>query len=106
MKPEAALLEQAIRVAVTAHNGQTYPSPEPEPYIMHPLRLMFSVDGRWAQIAAVLHDVVEDTEVTFDRLRSEGFPPRVLQTLDSLTRRDGEEYSRYIERVATDDTAT
>jgi ubiquinone/menaquinone biosynthesis C-methylase UbiE len=105
MKPPASLLDRAIHLAVDAHMGQTYPSPEPEPYILHPLRVMASVDGETAQIAAVLHDVVEDCEVTFDQLEREGFPSQVLRTLDCLTRREGEEYSTYIERVATDATA-
>ena len=105
MKPAASLLDRAIRMAVSAHSGQTYPSPEPEPYILHPLRVMASVDGERDQIAAVLHDVVEDCDVTLDQLEREGFPPQVIRTLDCLTHREGEEYSAYIERVATDATA-
>jgi hypothetical protein len=85
MKPAASLLDRAIRMAVSAHSGQTYPSPEPEPYILHPLRVMASVDGERDQIAAVLHDVVEDCDVTLDQLEREGFPPQVIRTLDCLT---------------------
>jgi (p)ppGpp synthase/HD superfamily hydrolase len=58
------LLERAIACAFDAHAGQKYPSPEPEPYILHPLRVMCAVDGAHARMAAVLHDVIEDTEVT------------------------------------------
>jgi guanosine-3',5'-bis(diphosphate) 3'-pyrophosphohydrolase len=105
MKPPATLLERAIRIAVDAHSGQTYPSPEPEPYVMHPLRVMASVDGEGARIAAVLHDVVEDCGVTLGQLEREGFPSDLLRSLDCLTHREGEEYSAYIERVATDATA-
>jgi (p)ppGpp synthase/HD superfamily hydrolase len=105
MKTEEPLLERAIRVALGAHGGQTYPSPEPEPYILHPLRVMCSLDGEWERIAAVLHDVVEDSAVTLSHLEREGFPPHLLRTLDCLTHRPGEGYSAYIERVATDVTA-
>ena len=63
MKTEEPLLERAIRIALGAHGGQTYPSPEPEPYILHPLRVMCSLGGEWERIAAVLHDVLEDSDV-------------------------------------------
>jgi (p)ppGpp synthase/HD superfamily hydrolase len=106
MRPANNLLELAIRVALEAHRGQTYPSPEQEPYILHPIRVMLSVNGNFEQITAVLHDVVEDTRVTLDQLRSEGFPASVLHALDHLTQRSGEEYSAYIERVASDGLAT
>ena len=105
MKPPASLLDRAILIAVGAHRGQLYPSPEPEPYVLHPLRVMAAVDGESARVAAVLHDVVEDSTITLAQLEREGIPPDVLRTLDCLTRREGEEYSAYIRRVATDATA-
>jgi (p)ppGpp synthase/HD superfamily hydrolase len=105
MKPPASLLDRAILIAVGAHSGQLYPSPEPEPYVLHPLRVMASVDGESARVAAVLHDVVEDSEITLEQIEREGIPPDVLRTLDCLTRREGEAYSTYIRRVATDATA-
>ena len=105
MKPPASLLDRAILIAVGAHTGQLYPSPEPEPYVLHPLRVMAAVDGESARVAAVLHDVVEDSEITLEQLEREGIPPDVLRTVDCLTRREGEEYSAYIRRVATDATA-
>jgi (p)ppGpp synthase/HD superfamily hydrolase len=105
MKSPAFLLDRAILIAVGAHSGQLYPSPEPEPYVLHPLRVMAAVDGESARVAAMLHDVVEDSEITLEQLEREGIPPDVLRTLDCLTRREGEEYSAYIRRVATDPTA-
>ena len=105
MKPPASLLDRALLIAVGAHRGQLYPSPEPEPYVLHPLRVMAAVDGESARVAAVLHDVVEDSEITLEQLKREGIPPDVLRTLDCLTRREGEAYSTYISRVATDATA-
>jgi hypothetical protein len=50
----------------------------------------------------VLHDVIEDTPVTLDRLREEGYPEEVLRALDSVTRRDGERYEDYVDRAAAD----
>jgi hypothetical protein len=56
-------------------------------------------------IAAVLHDVVEDTDWTIDRLRREGFSETVLAAIDCLTRRDGETYEEFIERAAVNPVA-
>ena len=106
MTASDSLLERAIRIAVDAHEGQIYPTPVPQPYILHPLRVMCALEGQWERVAGVLHDVVEDTSVTLDHLRRAGFPPHLLHSIDCLTRRGGETYSAYIERVATDGTAT
>jgi (p)ppGpp synthase/HD superfamily hydrolase len=100
------VLERAIACAFDAHAGQKYPSPEPEPYILHPLRVMCAVEGAHARMAAVLHDVVEDTQVTLVDLQNAGYPSRVIHAVDCLTRREGETYAAYIERVATDPMAT
>ena len=100
------LLEHAILCALTAHAGQRYPAPESEPYILHPLRVMAAVEGRNAQIAAVLHDVIEDTEVTLAELERAGYPDAVIHAVDCLTHRGGETYAAYIERLSTDPIAT
>ena len=100
------LLERAIACAFDAHAGQKYPSPEPEPYILHPLRVMCAVEGAPARMAAVLHDVIEDTEVTLVDLQNAGYPRAVVHAVDCLTHREGETYAAYIERVATDPIAT
>lgn len=68
-------LERAIEMALHAHAGQV--DKAGEPYILHPLRLMLALNGMYPRMAAVLHDVVEDTSVTLDNLRSEGFPTEV-----------------------------
>ena len=100
-------LENAILVARIAHNGQT--DKAGVPYIFHPLEVMRCVGERnedWTlPAAAVLHDVVEDTDVTMDDLKAAGFPDDLLVTLDHLTRRTGEAYLDYIERVMLDKNA-
>ena len=98
-------LEHAIQCALTAHAGQQYPAPEPEPYILHPLRVMCAVEGAHAQIAAVLHDVIEDTEVTLADLQRAGYSLPIIHTIDCLTHRHGESYFAYIERVSSDPIA-
>lgn len=81
-------LERAIEIAASAHAGQS--DKAGQPYILHPLRVMFRVTGVHAQMAAVLHDVVEDTAVTLEQLKQEGFPPEVLTAIEALTKRPGE----------------
>lgn len=82
-------LERAIQIAAEAHSGQV--DKAGQPYILHPLRVMLRVhQGENERIAAVLHDVVEDSSFTLDQLASEGFPPEVIQALAALTKQPGE----------------
>ncbi len=81
-------LERAIEIAASAHAGQV--DKAGQPYILHPLRVMLSVETVNERIAAVLHDVVEDTQWTFDALRNEGFSEIVLKAVVALTKQDGE----------------
>ena len=83
-----------------AHQGQVYPTPSGEPFILHPLRVMLQVEADIERIVAVLHDVAEDTAYTLDDLHRLGYPDEAIEALDRLTRRDGEPYEAYIGRVA------
>ena len=91
------LLERAIQIAVNAHAGQ--PGKDGFPYILHPLRLMMKVSTNDEKIVAVLHDTVEDTSVTFEDLRKEGFPETVLDALKLLTHEKEVPYEEYVERI-------
>ena len=91
-------LEKAIALAVNVHQGQT--DRAGAPYILHPLRVMFRLQGDVEQIVGVLHDVVEDSETTFDDLRRMGFSEAVITALDAVTRRDDETYEVFVERSA------
>ena len=77
--PSTASVEDAIVFAVQAHRGQHYPSPEAEPYIIHPLRVMIEFRDPVDQMAAVLHDVVEDTDREIRDLADHGFPKDVVE---------------------------
>lgn len=68
-------------------------------YILHPLRVMLNFEDDNERMAAVLHDVVEDTSVTLDDLRHQGFPPEVIEAVDALSRRDGETYMEFVARA-------
>ena len=83
-----ATLEIALEIAAAAHAGQT--DKAGQPYILHPLRVMFSVKNADERIAAILHDTVEDTHVTFDDLVSAGFSASVITAVRALTKTDGE----------------
>jgi len=103
--PTAPTLEDAIALAAHWHRGQRYPSVRGEPFILHPLRVMLQLDSDDARIVAVLHDVLEDTACSVVDLRRAGYLERVIEALDRLTRRDGEAYEPYIERIAEDTLA-
>lgn len=91
-------LEQAIALAATAHAGQV--DKAGAPYILHPLRVMLSVSSLEAKITAVLHDVVEDCEISLEQLRQAGFSDEILAAIDSVTKRSGESYENFIQRAA------
>ncbi len=96
-------LQRAIEIAVEAHKGQVRKNGSP--YILHPLRLMLAVDSPDEQIVAVLHDVVEDTSVTFEHLEHEGFSRRVLDALKLVTHDDESPYEDYIAAIKANPTA-
>lgn len=100
----AWLRGRAIAIAAEAHLGRY--DKAGEPYIEHPLRMMMRAEGEEERLVAVLHDVLEDSEWTSEALRREGFPRRVVRAIEHLTRREGEDYEAYIERVANDALAT
>ena len=91
-------LERAIEIAVQAHKGAS--DKGGSPYILHPLAVMHSLDTDDEKIVAVLHDVVEDTEWTFEKLLGEGFSVTVVDALRSVTKQgDGEDYFDFIQRA-------
>ena len=93
-------LERAIAIAAQAHAGQM--DKAGAPYILHPLRVMLRLSSPEARIVGVLHDVVEDTSVTLENLREEGFSEAVLEAILSVTKRPGEEYEAFVLRAARD----
>ncbi|HWO62570.1 MAG TPA: HD domain-containing protein [Umezawaea sp.] len=96
-------LPDAVNLARRAHEGQIDKSGNP--YIDHPLRVMTRVDGEAEQMAAVLHDVVEDTTVTLDELADLECPAVVVRAVEALTHFPDEPQSAYLARVAADPIA-
>lgn len=97
------MIEDAIELATRLHKGQT--DKYHLPYIMH----VFGVAARCRtieeKIVAFLHDTVEDGHITFDELRERGYTERVLAAVDCLTRRRGESYGDFVDRIAPNSLA-
>lgn len=96
-------LTQAIQLAAAAHQGQT--DKAGQPYILHPLRVMLALEREEDRIVAVLHDVVEDTEISASDLRNKGFSETVIEAVLALTRGHGETYDSFIARCVINDIA-
>ena len=83
-------LEKAIEIAVEAHTGQL--DKGGNPYILHPLRVMLSLDSEDERIVGVLHDVVEDCEGwTWERLKEQGCSDEIIEALQSVSKTPKEE---------------
>ena len=99
----ACVLEKALGIALIAHAGQK--DKAGAPYILHPLRLMLAAAEPDAQVAALLHDVLEDSEITLNDLTQAGIPDHICNTVETLTRQLDETYEEFIERIAGDELA-
>ena len=93
-------LAVAISIAAGVHSDQF--DQGGKPYILHPLHLMNQLlfDTELATIA-VLHDVVEDSELTLNYFTHFGFNKRVIDALELLTHKESDSYEEYIEKIAT-----
>lgn len=87
----------AVRIAREAHDGAV--DKAGRPYIEHPLRVMSHCDTAEEQMAAVLHDVVEDTDATPESLLALGVPEGVVDAVVALTKREGETYDDFVARA-------
>ena len=95
------MIKTAYDLAKRVHEGQV--DKAGDPYIRHPVRVAAMVEGEDAKTVAILHDVVEDTPVTFNQLLM-SFPVRIVEGVDAVTKRDdeGETYMESIKRAMKD----
>lgn len=95
-------IHAATELAEEAHAGQF--DKAGKPYAEHVIRVRDALreHGEEAQIAGVLHDVVEDTALTLRDLRARGVTQRAATAIDSVTRRPDETYMDMIRRAAAD----
>ena len=91
-----SLLEKALQIAVKAHSGQI--DKAGSAYIFHPIRVSNRCSTDDERIVALLHDTIEDTEVTTEYLLMEGFPRNIVDAILSVTRNEDESYDDFIKR--------
>ncbi|MEM7734732.1 MAG: HD domain-containing protein [Deinococcota bacterium] len=91
-------LERAVELAARYHAGQLQRNGIP--YLLHPLHVMEQVESIPAKIVAVLHDVVEDTPLTLEDLRAEGFNTEVVEAVRLVTKLEDVSYEDYIDALA------
>lgn len=93
------LLKKAMDLAIQVHGEQL--DRYGQPYLLHVCRVASAMQTPMLRTAALLHDVVEDSDITVDDLVNEGFSTEIATIVDCLTKREGEPYDDYINRVVT-----
>ena len=91
------LLDMAALICVTMHQGQR--DKMGCAYFQHPMRVAMSCSMDDEKIVALLHDTIEDIDVTPEYLLSEGFPQYIVDAILSVTKRDGESYEDFVARA-------
>jgi (p)ppGpp synthase/HD superfamily hydrolase len=93
------VIKLATNLAIAAHEGQ-FRRDGKTPQITHPFTVA-DWDGFTTveKAAAILHDVVEDTDYSLEDLAEAGIPECVLTIVDALTKRPGESYDDFIDRI-------
>ena len=96
------LTVKAMNIAYQAHHGQTDKSGCP--YVFHPFHLAEHMQDEFTTCVALLHDVVEDTDMTIEKL-AEDFPEPVIEAIRLLTHEDGVDYFEYVRGLKGNDIA-
>lgn len=93
----AKLLDKAARICVKKHSGQR--DKMGAAYFQHPMRVAMRCKSDEEKMVALLHDTIEDTDVTPEYLLAEGFPQAIIDGVLSVTKREGEEYEEFVARA-------
>ena len=96
-------LSHAISIAIKAHGDQL--DRNGQPYIGHPFRVMNAGQTLEEKIVGVLHDLIEDTHLSFMDLSTEGFSEEIIDAVHALSKLENEDYDHYIGRVMRNDLA-
>lgn len=93
----------ALELAVEKHKNQT--DKAGNPYILHPLHVMENVNSKDGKIVAILHDIIEDTDITEDYLLKIGLSKRIVDAVVALTRSKDMDYQEYIKNLSSNPLA-
>ena len=97
------MTNKAIKLMYVAHKDQVDKSGLP--YVFHPWHVAESMKDEVRCTVALLHDVIEDTNITLDMLKEEGFSEEVIEAVDVLTHKSDMDYGEYIRNIMTNDIA-
>ncbi len=95
--------QTALYLAARAHEGQL--DRGGAPYLLHPVYVALQCDDETGQTVALLHDVIEDSDLTLDDLVRAGFTAEVTAAVDALSRRPDESYEAYMARLCENSLA-
>ena len=98
-----AQFQIALELAVEKHKNQT--DKAGNPYILHPLHVMENVNNKEGKIVAILHDIIEDTDITEDYLLKIGLSKRIVDAVVALTRSEDIDYQEYIKNLSSNPLA-
>lgn len=98
------MTKKAIKLMYEKHKDQV--DKAGMPYVLHPLHVAEQMSEENRTTVALLHDIVEDTDVTLEQLGAMGFPQEVLEALNCLTHPEGVEYFDYVKNIGTNEIAT
>lgn len=98
------LTKKALIISFNAHKNQVDKSGLP--YIHHPLHLAEQMDDEYSTCVALLHDVIEDTKITLEDIKNEGFPSEVVEAISYLTRDKNVDYMSYVANIKNNKIAT
>ena len=99
----STMLDLALKIATEAHKGQK--DKGGRDYINHPLTVASLCDTEEEKIVALLHDVVEDTDVTLQNLKDYGFSSEILDAVNCITKKPGVSYDDYLLKVKNNELA-
>lgn len=97
------LTKKAMKIAFEAHKNQTDKSGMP--YIYHPIHLAEQMTDEKTVCVALLHDVVEDTDITFEQIAEQGFTEDIIAALKLMTHDDSVPYMEYVEKLKNNSVA-
>lgn len=98
------LTKKAMTISFNAHKNQL--DKGGMPYVFHPFHVAEQMKDEYTTCVALMHDIVEDTPVTLENLRENGFPDEIINAIDAMTHKDGVPYFDYIKIIKNDPIAS